>query len=273
MVNAANDWKADYHSHTMYCDGKHTPREMIESAIEKGMNGIGLSGHSYVSFDEEWCMSKDGTKEYIREIQALKEEYKDRIQVFLGLEQDYYSEVDASKLDYIIGSVHYIKKNGVYLAVDLEKSAVRRDVNLHYQGDVYAYMEDYFALVGDIVRKTNCNVIGHFDLVTKFNQDGDLFDENHPRYVQAYQDAIQKILPSDVVFEINLGAIIRGYRTFPYPSMPVIEYIKAQGGRFLLNSDSHHKDTLMYDFAKWREYFQKQGIVVLPALPMRGEDT
>ena len=43
--------KVNLHTHTCFCDGKNTPEEMVISAIEKGMDVLGFSGHSSSSFD------------------------------------------------------------------------------------------------------------------------------------------------------------------------------------------------------------------------------
>ena len=63
----------DLHVHTVYCDGKDTPEDIVKTAIEKGMNRIGFSGHSYTFFDNEYCMTKEGSKKYIEEINRLKQ--------------------------------------------------------------------------------------------------------------------------------------------------------------------------------------------------------
>ena len=71
----------NYHTHTTYCDGKNTAEEMVRQAIKSGLSQIGFSGHSYTSFDEEPCMSRQGTEEYKKEINALKQKYKDKIKI------------------------------------------------------------------------------------------------------------------------------------------------------------------------------------------------
>ena len=97
---------------------------------------------------------------------------------------------------------------------------------------------------------THCDIVGHFDLIRKFNRDGALFDEHHPRYTAARDRAIQALCSRGALFEINTGAISRGYRTVPYPNREMIDYIRQRGGSFLLSSDSHRADTLCYDFSR-----------------------
>ena len=63
-----------------------------------------------------------------------------------------------------------------------EKS--RRAVEEQFGGDWYRYTDAYYDLVADLPQKTGCDWIGHFDLVTKFNQRLASFDETAPRYLR-----------------------------------------------------------------------------------------
>jgi len=248
----------DLHTHTTYCDGKNTPEEMVLAAIEKGLVRIGFSGHGYTFFDESYCMSIPNVIKYMTEINALKEKYRGKIEIRCGVEQDYYSNFSRMGFDYIIGSVHYIKIGEEYIPVDESAGILTDAANKHFGGDMYALAEEYFRTVGDVLAKTGGDIIGHFDLISKFNEDGQLFDESHPRYVKAYTDAIDRLLPYERPFEINTGAIARGYRTHPYPSAAQIEYIAAHGGSFLLTGDTHAAENLCYEHEKWYEIYKSQ---------------
>ena len=238
----------DLHMHTCYCDGKNTPEEMVQSAIEKDLTTVGISGHSYTFFDESYCMQKADIPRYLAECRYLRAKYFDQIHVLCGVEQDYYSDYPTDEFDYVIGSVHYIKVEGEYIPVDESIEILRAAVQKHFDGDVYALCEAYFATVADVVKKTECDIIGHFDLISKFIEKEPLFDVTHPRYVAAWQKAVDQLVPYGVPFEINTGAISRGYRTQPYPSEEMREYIREKGGRFVLSSDAHSKENIGYCF-------------------------
>ena len=248
----------DLHTHTTYCDGKNTPEEMVLAAIDKGLSRIGFSGHGYTFFDETYCMSIPNVIKYMAEINALKEKYKGKISIRCGVEQDYYSNFSRMGFDYVIGSVHYIKIGEEYIPVDESAEILTAAAEKHFGGDIYALAEEYFRTAGDVLAKTGGDIIGHFDLISKFNEDGRLFDESHPRYVKAYTEAIDRLLPYGKPFEINMGAIARGYRTHPYPSKAQIEYIAAHGGSFILTGDTHAAENLCYEFEKWYEIYKSQ---------------
>jgi histidinol-phosphatase (PHP family) len=240
---------SDFHTHTTFSDGKNSPSEMIERAIWLGMPSIGISDHSYTRLASGWCIESDErTDEYIAEINRLKELYADRICVFCGIEEDYYACDDLSRFDYSIGSVHHVIRDGRCLDVDKSVETTDGIIDNYYGGDPYAYAEDYYSIVGDVLRKTNADIIGHFDLITKFNERSYRFDEENPRYKNAVTDAIDALLPYGRPFEVNTGAISRGYRTTPYPSVRQLEYINSKGGVVILSSDSHRADTLNFAF-------------------------
>lgn len=254
-----------YHTHSTYSDGKSTLEEMVLSAIEKGCEEIGFSDHAPMTIPCGWSIKTDRIDEYKKEVTALKEKYKGKIKIYLGIEQDYYS-VPAEGYDYILGSVHYVCKNGEYLPVDLSGEEMKRFVDKHYDGDVYSYCEDYFALIKDIVKVTNCQIIGHFDLVTKFNEKFPMIDINHPRYVKAIDDALDTLLKTNAAFEVNTGAISRGYRTTPYPDDRTMEKIASSGKVLVITSDTHNRDTVIFNFEEQKRALDEKGYKYITSL-------
>ncbi len=238
----------DYHTHTNFSDGKNTPEEMILSAVNMGMEEIGISDHSYLAFDESYCVQKADIEKYKSEINRLKEKYMSAITVLLGVEQDSFSVEPTDDYDYVIGSVHYVYVNGVHYPVDDTPEKLLSVAENCFGGDFYALAESYFGEVANVYEKTKCDIIGHFDLISKFIEQDDFFDERNPRYVAAWKSAADSLLKTGKPFEINTGAISRGYRSTPYPNLDMIKYIKQNGGKLILSSDSHSKDTIMYKF-------------------------
>ena len=88
---------SNLHTHTTFCDGKNTPEEIVLHALERGFVSIGFSGHGYTPYDLRYCM-KD-TDSYIAEIQRLKNKYKNKIQIYLGIEEDAFAPVKKENFD------------------------------------------------------------------------------------------------------------------------------------------------------------------------------
>ena len=239
--------RSNFHTHTNFVDGKHTPREVVCAAIEQGMTTLGFSEHCYTPLDPECCLSQTQTIAYRDEITCLKDEYRNTIMLLCGIEMDFTSKDDPTVYDYVIGSVHYLVVDGVTYAVDYSAEKTKECVALAFGGDFDAYAETYFATVAQVAEQTSANIIGHFDLLTKFSQQGVGPDVASPRYIAAWQKAMEA-LAGKAALEINTGAMSRGCRTSPYPALDMLEYWDQLGGEVVINSDSHHKDTLQYAF-------------------------
>ena len=78
----------NFHTHSIYSDGKYTLREMTDAAIERGFTNLGFSDHSNNRVESRYCMMSDGERSYRKKVRALSEEYADRIKIHLGVEQD-----------------------------------------------------------------------------------------------------------------------------------------------------------------------------------------
>ena len=240
--------RADYHMHTNYSDGDSSPEEMILKGISLGLEEIGISDHSFTSFDTSYCMKKEEIASYNEELERLKGKYKGQIKVLKGIEQDYFSSVPAEGYDYVIGSVHYIFTEGYYIPIDESPEILKGAADQFFGGNMLRLCREYYALVSEVVNKTGADIIGHFDLISKFNDKKELFDPEDPRYIALWKRAADKLLETGAVFEINTGAVSRGYKSVPYPSEEQIEYIKGKGGHFILSSDAHSPERIAFGF-------------------------
>ena len=262
---------SNYHTHTTYCDGNSSPKEIAEKAVSLGMPELGFSSHSYTSIDESYCMSRAGMQKYFDEINELKEEYAGRINILCGVEMDLFSDAEDYDYDwdFIIGSCHYIKKNGEYIPVDESDDILTGAAAEYYGGDMYALAADYYSEVSRVRKITGCDIVGHFDLITKFNEDGRILDEDDPRYEDAWMSALDALAEEpDLIFEINTGAMSRGYKTEPYPAPYIMSELAKRKAKTLLSSDSHDKSTLLYGFEKARELAESAGLIPLYQLAL-----
>ena len=246
----------DLHTHTIFSDGNNTPEEMVLAALEKNMECIGFSDHSDTKMDAGYCLPLDKMPEYQRVIGQLKEKYRDQIKILCGIELDACSSVSTAGFDYVIGSAHHVEIGDAFIPIDWTAELQIKGAQQHFGGDMYALVEAYYQKIATFAQKKGIDIIGHIDVITKFNENNALFDTEHPRYKKACLDAVDALLTLGVPFEINTGAISRGYRTSPYPALPVAEYIRSRGGKLILSSDTHSAENLCYEFDKWQPIYE-----------------
>lgn len=245
------------HTHTVYSDGKHTPGEMAAGAVRSGCASLGFSEHSPLTGEADpdgWSMKPASVPAYREDILRLRTDYAGRLTVFLGLEQDIDSAPPTDPYDYLIGSVHGVWADGAYLSVDAGPELFDRAVREHFGGDCYAFARAYYRREAEAAAKTGCRIVGHFDLIAKFNEGGCRFDETDPRYRSAALEALDALMERDVIFEVNTGAMSRGWRTAPYPHPALLRAVQERRGRICITSDSHHAETVVHAFPQAAEH-------------------
>jgi len=260
------------HTHTTYCDGTLSAEEMVFAAISKGGSSLGFSEHSYVKFDEQYSMMPCDTPKYIDEINKLKQKYLAKIEIYLGLEYDYFTERDMvpEGLDYIIGTVHHIEKDGKYITIDTTFEKMEKIRDEEFGGDIYAVAEAYYSTIAKLTSRIKPDIIGHFDIIAKLNDDGKLFDETNPGYIKAATSAMEQILDCCKIFEVSSGSMYRKGNTVPYPSELLLKELHKRGGEVLLSSDSHDAGSLYYKFDEMLELVKACGFTHIKRLTKDG---
>ena len=264
------------HTHTTYCDGRDTPREMIEAAIAQGFSSIGFSEHG--PSQSLMTPSEEKIGLYKKEIRELAREYEGAIDVFCGLEYEAESDTCLCGYDYIIASSHYVHKNGGRYVADGSVEEMQRGIDEGWGGNGLAFALDYFAEISLLPTRGKFDIVGHFDLVSKNCERANFFDVNDPAYIAAGLAAIDALTGKIPLFEVNTGAISRGYRTTPYPAPVFLDAFRARGFGAVITSDCHDARNLTCGFEDAermlaahgfteRYILTKEGFV---AIPLRG---
>ena len=237
------------HTHGTFGDGRNEYEETVKHAINLGLTSIGFSEHGYTYFDDSCCMTKEEIPLYRNRINELKEKYAGKIDIFCGIEFDVYSEDDLSQYDYVIGDAHYIKKGDDFLIVDHgDYKELLGYIEKYYNGDPMGYAKDYYETQTLVTKLPKCDIVGHFDLITKMLEKYPIIDTESKAYKNYALEAITAVAEKIKVFEINVGAIARGYRTTPYPAPFILKRIKELGCGVVISSDCHNFNYLNKNF-------------------------
>ena len=257
-----NDTKLlqNLHTHTTYCDGADTPEEMVLCAIEKGFDSLGFSCHSPMFYSDYRVLPPESVLLYQEEVNRLKVKYRDKLEIYCGLEYDMYCQVEQSGYDYLIGAVHYLKLGEEYVGFDRSAEVVKRVIDTYFDGDGMRYAKAYYEALAELPSYGKFDIIGHFDLICKYSENVQFFDEKSKEYrgyVLQAADALRGRIP---LFEVNTGAIARGYRTSPYPTMDIIKILKDMGFGVCISSDCHDAQKLDCHFAESAELLRACGL-------------
>lgn len=268
------------HTHSLYCDGSFSPEAMVLAAIENNFKSLGISSHGPVNEETYWNIKHDKIEEYIEVVNFLKEKYKDKIEIFLGMELDYipgigFSELCLSlmkKLDYYIGSVHYLGtfKSGLMWTVDYDIDELLKGIDESFQGNIRKAVETYYETISEMADKFQPPIIGHLDLFNKNNKNNILFDEREEWYLKAVRKCLNVIKNTSSVIEINTGGIARKYTKEQYPSTLILKMIKERNIPVTVNSDAHTTEGIACKFNEMYKLLADLGFEHLVYLTKNG---
>ncbi len=262
------------HTHSLWDDGQNTTDEMVRAAIAAGLTSVGFSGHSPLPFENDWVIPAGQLAGYRADVARLREAYAGKIEVFWGLEWDMLSETPLEGYDYVIGSIHYIPTGGPAVNVDNSPEETGRYLRKCFGGDADAAAKAYFKQYCALAGEEKVDIVGHFDLITKFDEQRHFFHPDSPAYKAAALEALEALAKADKIFEINTGAISRGFRTTPYPSRELLQALRRLGGRITIGSDAHSAAGIVcaFDAAErlaldcgFREIWRFDGKAFVPA--------
>lgn len=246
-------YKSNCHGHTVFCDGINTAEEMANEAYQRGFVSLGFSCHSPLPYVTDWALKHHRIDEYCNKIDELKKKYEGFTEIICGIELDVESvDIPLDKFSYIIGSMHTLRVGGEPVPVDNSAKEWMDGVEKYFGGDVIKATKEYYNQIYISATRPEIDIVGHFDLVTKFNENNAIFDESCKEYLDCAMSVLDGICDRrpEVIFEINTGAMSRAGRTVPYPAMPLLKRLNERGMRVMINSDCHDKRYLEVGYEK-----------------------
>jgi histidinol-phosphatase (PHP family) len=219
----------DLHNHTPLCN--HAEGELfkyVEKAIASGTKYFGFADHAPMTFDTKYRMSFDEMQGYEREVQDLKEKYKDKIEILLAYEVDFLNgymdkRVLEADVDYLIGSVHFIDEWGFD----------NPEFIGHYEHeDIDVIWQKYFDAIRDMAKSGHFNIVGHLDLIK-------LFKYMPKKDISLIaKEALQAIKDADMVIELNMAGFRKPVAE-QYPSISLLRDAYKLDIPITFSSDAH----------------------------------
>lgn len=196
----------NFHQHTYRCkhaDFGMTNEEYIEEYLKMGnFKKIAFTDHcpekEIIDTRDRMRMSYDERLEYLEELRALKEKYKNRIEILSGYEIEFLPGQEANlkelkdETDILVLGQHFIyDKDGKTLKIIKDHKVAYDEVD----------MDTYASYIETAMKLGLPNIIAHPDLFMKAK---DSFDESCEKATRRICEASEKY---NVPLEINLNNI------------------------------------------------------------------
>lgn len=260
----------NYHSHTLYCDGRAGMDDFIRFALDAGFTSYGFSSHAPLPFSTHWTMEWDRMDDYLSEFGRMKKKYASDIELAVGLEIDYLNEdsnpsvarFQELPLDYRIGSVHLLyDPQGEVVDIDVSAELFREIVDRHFGGDLDRVIHLYYDRLLRMVELGGFDILGHADKM-HYNAAAyrpGLLDE--PWYGDLMRDYFTEVARKGYIVEINTKAF-QTLGTF-YPNERYFPLLKELGVQVQVNSDSHFPERINFGRAEALATLKKNGFATV----------
>lgn len=252
-------YKADSHVHSSFSgDSMEKLENIIERAIETGMDEITITDHLDLEFPGEINIFELDFKTYVETLKKLKKFYRNNIKIKIGIElglqpqlEGKYDEIfNCEDVDFIIGSFHCVKGMDVADRKFFEKYAKDEAHRIYFE-----------EVLNTIDLFPKINVCGHLDFINRYGRS--VYDDYKKINFEMHKELIDKILikliEKNIGIEINTSALRYGLRDF-HPCRKILKRYKELGGKIItIGSDAHRALDIMRDFDKAREVLKEIG--------------
>ena len=279
------------HTHSVYSDGKSQPHEIVEEAIRQGLTTIGFSEHSPLPFDNTFSVKSADMPCYVAEIDQLKAEFKDKIDIYCALETDYLTGIsepfaetkEKYHLDYLIGGVHLVINPALRQAQGPAKTKVVEPVETpfsiaeqiwfidgpkwevydeglqkFFDGDIRRAVRRFFEQSNEMIENEQFDIIAHFDKIKMHNRDR-YFHEDESWYRKLALETLDLIREKGLVMEINTRGIYKKRYNGFYPSPWLMEEACKMSVPAIISADAHHFSEITLEFEAAEEALKKAG--------------
>jgi len=223
--------------HTRFSfDSEADPREHVLKAIEMGLDEICFTDHR--DFDYPIDPFELDTKAYFPYMRALKEEFKDKITIKIGVEMgldtDHIDEINefinADPYDFVIGSIHVIHHTEFYYG-EYFKGKTKEEAHREFFEETLKCVQTFDCL----------NVLGHMDYIMRYGP----YEDKRVDHA-AYKDLIDEILLTLIKKGKGIEVNTSGYATNSdcgFPNYEIVKRYKELGGTIItVGTDSHTSD-------------------------------
>jgi histidinol-phosphatase (PHP family) len=245
----------DAHNHTFFSeDCKASLKEMIESAISKGIRHYTITDHLDLDYQDKrfkFDLDHQTRKAAINEIKEL---YKNDINIYYGLEcgvqphiiKDAEEIILKEQFDFVIASMHTTHKKDLY-------------TQDFYQG--LTPLEAYKAYINEFAQclelMDQYSVVGHLDIVKRYELS--LNEVSLEDVKTEIIEFLKVVIRKGKGIEINTSGYNDIFQhAFPHPT--ILRWYKELGGSIItLGSDAHFPDKIAQHYEKALKVIEEYG--------------
>jgi histidinol-phosphatase (PHP family) len=207
-------------------------------------------------------MKPERLESYRNEIRDLRERFGNRLNIWLGAELDYLptpgvrrfqqDELFWAGFDYFVASVHFLGGRDSSRAFDGTEEEFMAILQDDYRGEIREMTADYYQRLSHVPELPGAVIVGHLDVIKRWNATGTYFNDEEPWYREQVEAALNALKYSGILVELNTAGWRKGLGE-PYPAIWILERCRDLGIPVTVSSDSHVPDQLTWGFERAKE--------------------
>lgn len=250
----------DCHVHSRYSpDGCEQIEDVVLCALSKGLKHVAITDHTDLKHPEGFIgVDENVIGAYLTELQTVKEKYRDKIYVAVGLEVGFMpsAQDETARLlrehppEYVINSVHCVNGTDCYAPHhfdNLDKRAAYRE----YLRDVRASLDAPYSF----------DAIGHLGYIERVSP----YEDRHMRFEEfsnELTDIFSTLIRRNTILELNTS--LSKATGISVPNVDLVKIYYDMGGRLVTTSSDAHKTGRIGDgFASVQSELKKIGFTAL----------
>lgn len=252
---------ANYHTHTPRCHhAAGTETEYARCAAEAGLQKLGFSDHTPYPFPENhvssFRMEMAQLAEYTASVRAVRAEYAGRMEIFLGVEAEFYPQYFAELLP-------ALRDQGVEYMI----------LGQHFLYNEVENVGSIGPTADEVLLRQYCNQTidaMHTGLFTYFAHPDLMHFVGEPHiYRREIQRLCRAAKACDIPLEINLLGLYLGRH---YPNRRFWEIAAEEDCKVILGCDAHRPDAFLNPKpeAEARKMVAELGLQLMEDIPLRG---
>lgn len=240
----------DLHIHSCFSsDSTEKPESIIETAIQKGFSHVYFTDHHDIDFpvskEEPHMDFQLDFDVYFQKLNQLKDRYKHRIELRIGIEMGLCPEIDLKvadivekyPFDFVIGSSHLtsLTNGDPYYPC-------------YYEGKtgIEAYREYFLSEVENVRLTKAFDIYGHLDYAVRYCPYTD-FQYHFDDYRDIFIELLRLLIENGKGIEVNTAGIIK--MGMAHPHIEALKLYRKMGGEIItVGSDAHTKENIGYGF-------------------------
>lgn len=239
----------NYHTHTLFCDGKGSIDDHVNHVITLGFHSLGFSSHGPLPFKNSFALQEEDVDTYCREVRKASKKYRGKLDIYLGMEIDFIPGItldfkywkERCQLDYTIGGVHLVKpehSDALWFIDGPYRKSYDEGLEKLFGGDIKKAVTAYYWQIKEMLNSQQPDILAHPDKIKMHNAER-YFRQEEPWYRNLVMEMLEVVADQGTLLEVNTRGLYKKRSAELFPSPWILAEARKLNIPLVLSADAH----------------------------------